>query len=613
MNILIRRLRQHGQRVTLSPSEYLRWTSFGITNQGMQFGNDLTTCVQRPNQPEQIDVLIDVVDWQTNQDDAYWLPTSLQNKRNISVQYWNNKDLAPIQAFVYDEKLWTITRYDGIPEIAMNVTFLSGEYRIYKTINFCFEYIANTTRVLVVKTKFLEDSVMKCCYPGEIISASGYCMKHNGSNWTPGSSVARSQFNSQIIPVENINYPLKTQCQGFRTQATNTPRAIQHFGGKHEDEGRWKTEFYCNDFQMTHDGVKEVVGSCSNRPTADVYEIVRPLAVVSALLLAAATVTAVTQEETRRSAHGRALACHALCLCVANALQVTWFFQTPGRGDPNCNGYSYCIYFFMTAANFWLTTITVNMAKGFRQPLGALASQKGGGAVWKRFGVMSLFAWGGSITLSILAISIHLHKKRIQEMGLITPSFFETRTCAYENFLYLIYDPQESAGGRLGTLLYYYVPMALLVLTNGICVVLTVRTVRSLQRDKAFLQRDSGNSKGTLPKQTLQNVLLYAKLLLTAGIAELVLEAITWAIGGRRRTLNVAVHWNDSIERAFIFTIITTFIDFARAVTVFWLCASRQCYGVGSAWRKAKERLATICQGQKRRDRAQDLELTTPR
>ena len=156
-----------------------------------------------------------------------------------------------------------------------------------------------------------------------------------------GMSNARNEFNATVITEDNVRQPLKNHCayQKFKIHSINDSRSRQHFQGKHVDFEIRKATFYCNDYMKTADGLVEVVGSCTLPPSADLYTRVRPLGAVAAALLLVAGVVTVWREDTRRTAHGRALTCHALCLAAANALQTLWFFTAKHVSD-GCEAYS---------------------------------------------------------------------------------------------------------------------------------------------------------------------------------------------------------------------------------------------------------------------------------
>ena len=89
------------------------------------------------------------------------------------------------------------------------------------------------------------------------------------------------------------------------------------------------------------------------------------------------------------------------------------------------------------------------------------------------------------------------------------------------------------------------------------------------------------------------SALLYVKLLMLTGVAELVIEGSTWALGRRRLLGEFAEHVIvQSVENATIFAITLTFLDLIRAVSVFWLCCG-PLFRRTRLWQAVNRRLAT--------------------
>lgn len=231
----------------------------------------------------------------------------------------------------------------------------------------------------------------------------------------------------------------------------------------------------------------------------------------------------------------------------------------------------------MVAANCWLTAITLNMVKNFRKPLGALARTATASSVWRRFGVMSAFAWGLSIGLTTFAVTMHLHREYLNAQGIATPTFSETRSCSLEieyRTMQLYKMDLIYRGHRYGALFYYFIPMLLLVTVNTVSVVLTMRRIRHLGKDSAFVHRGgSGNT-------AFSNVLPYVKILLTSGFVELILEVISWSSQSNKASSSID---RPFLERAFAFRMIASSVDLVRAICVYWLCMGTWC-NMGALW-----------------------------
>ncbi|GLH04589.1 Protein of unknown function, partial [Gryllus bimaculatus] len=195
----------------------------------------------------------------------------------------------------------------------------------------------------------------------------------------------------------------------------------------------------------------------------------------------------------------------------------------------------------------------------------------GGGGEWRRFALLSAWAWGAAVALTALCVAAHGNAQRLSDAGLYAPSLFETRTCFFE----VVYTEHLRHGkvnkkDDLGAVIYFYVPMGLLVVVNAACLGLTTWNIRSLQKEASHVQRT-----GTSTAPAMRSAVLYVKLLLTAGVVELAVEGVAW--GARSRRFHGSSEWAEDFaaQSAFVFAIVGTCIDVARAAAVLWLCVGR--------------------------------------
>ncbi|GLG96709.1 G-protein coupled receptor Mth2 [Gryllus bimaculatus] len=232
---------------------------------------------------------------------------------------------------------------------------------------------------------------------------------------------------------------------------------------------------------------------------------------------------------------------------------------------------AYAIYYFLVASGVWLNVVSINMARGFRKPLGARAARAGGQgrALVRQLAAWSAYGWGAPALLTAVAVSMFLNRTLVEEKGFVAPTFIETRTCLSEDRL--------TFGGKghrtWGAMYYYYIPMTLLVVANGACLAFTTYTIRKMKKETAMVQKIGSSTSAS---GTLQNARLYVKLLLTAGVTEIALEVTVWAV--RPHDWDEATYlqtWASTLKLTFVFHMAATLVDVARALAVLWLSAGR--------------------------------------
>ncbi|KAK7788674.1 hypothetical protein R5R35_014464 [Gryllus longicercus] len=97
----------------------------------------------------------------------------------------------------------------------------------------------------------------------------------------------------------------------------------------------FSTSHTCVDFfRSGNASLKEGLFQCKYPLIAvGVYRLVRPLCVLSALLLTASLLTVACDKTMRRNAHGRCLATHAACLLAFNVGQIWYYLALSDRRD----------------------------------------------------------------------------------------------------------------------------------------------------------------------------------------------------------------------------------------------------------------------------------------
>ncbi|KAK7789396.1 hypothetical protein R5R35_006943 [Gryllus longicercus] len=374
---------------------------------------------------------------------ASWLPAKLR-KNLLPVRY--NYGLVENGGVVFladhEDHLKLHFRSDGKLSFSIFSTTLTGKRVTQRVCQVCFDSIKGQPVALVADVCFLQDfsCFFKCCSSGKLLSAEGLCVDNNDTDWSPQESAASVFLEGHgIYGAKALTHPICGTSPFYIQKPPDTAKEFAEILQNRSRIHRFSKSFFCADKLSAGGG--EALAYCLAPPLAPTYEAVRPLGVAAAVLLGAALAAILRRDATRRSAHGRALACHAACLLAANATQAAWFFLD--RDDAYCKYYAYAIYFFMVAAGTWLNAISINLARGFKRPVGALAGgAPGGGGRCAGFALLSAWAWGAAVALTALCVAAHGNAQRLSDAGLYAPSLFETRTCFFE----VVYTERQRRG-----------------------------------------------------------------------------------------------------------------------------------------------------------------------
>ncbi|KAK7789397.1 hypothetical protein R5R35_006944 [Gryllus longicercus] len=111
------------------------------------------------------------------------------------------------------------------------------------------------------------------------------------------------------------------------------------------------------------------------------------------------------------------------------------------------------------------------------------------------------------------------------------------------------------------------------LVVNTFCLIFTTCSIRRLSRGTSMVER--ARAEKLASSRGFRSAVLYVKLLLTAGVVELAVEGVAW--GARSRRFHGSSEWAEDFaaQSAFVFAIVGTCIDVARAAAVLWLCVGR--------------------------------------
>ncbi|XP_049767215.1 probable G-protein coupled receptor Mth-like 1 isoform X1 [Schistocerca cancellata] len=256
--------------------------------------------------------------------------------------------------------------------------------------------------------------------------------------------------------------------------------------------------------------------------------------------------------------HARAVVCHATSLLgayVALAVMQTW----PEMPLPACSAAAFIVQYSFLAAFFWLNVMCLDISWAFS----GLRSLQGG--AWdgdrRRFWWFSAYAWGGAALVCAATAAVEFSDS-VPKGAKLKPDFGAVR-CWFR--------------GREATLLFFYGPVAVLLLGNLSLFTYTAVKIVSAHKETQILNMVDGRRRGkssghSVYRKERQRLVLYTKLFGLMGLTW-VMEIVSWAVGGP------AYYWY-----------LTDLVNLLRAVFLFYLfCCKR------SVLRLLRSRLPSWC------------------
>ncbi|KAF2885025.1 hypothetical protein ILUMI_21141 [Ignelater luminosus] len=274
-------------------------------------------------------------------------------------------------------------------------------------------------------------------------------------------------------------------------------------------ENYYSISSYCVDYIEEEDEVLALICSLDENEVPREYYSMGMIISMPFLLLTF-IVYALLPE---RNMHGKSLMCYVISLFGAYFLLV--FIQLSRNfavGTCRTLGLL-CLFFFMVSF-FWMNVMSIDIWWAFSGLRGFSGSKKE--AERKRFLLYSGYAWGMPLLHVILVICLTLG---------ITSHNLEW------------YNPGMGDGqcwfrSGVPTLVYFYGPMAVLVIVNITLFVVTACKIKQVQQDTAMLRKDE--SKKHSYENDKQRFNLYLKLMLAMGVnwsMEIVSWAVNWQVG----------------------------------------------------------------------------------
>ncbi|KAK7871716.1 hypothetical protein R5R35_014003 [Gryllus longicercus] len=255
-----------------------------------------------------------------------------------------------------------------------------------------------------------------------------------------------------------------------------------------------------------------------------------------ALFLVATLLTHALLPELRRSAHAKALMCHCGALAVAfAALSAGHVLRV--AAEPFCSASAFMVQYFFLATFFWLNVMCFDLAWTFGRLSAQPPSAEG---QRRRFLGYSLYAWGSPALIT--AATLALQYAAPQHLPLLP--HIGARRCWIDT--------------KTAELLYYYLPVLLLLVADVALFAFTVIRIQREHRHTALLRTGSSShatrggraphSQG--PRRRMLRVL--SRLFCVMGVSW-VTEVIAWTVD----------------SQAFPFWYVTDPINFLRGLLIF--------------------------------------------
>ncbi|KAF5288085.1 hypothetical protein FQR65_LT12135 [Abscondita terminalis] len=215
-----------------------------------------------------------------------------------------------------------------------------------------------------------------------------------------------------------------------------------------------------------------------------------------------------------RNLHGKCLMCYVSTLFGAYALLIFIQLYPNGIEPKACKALGIvCLFFFMVSF-FWMSVMSIDIFLAFSGRRGFSGSRKQ--AEMKRFLLYNLYAWGMPLILVIIVTSLSVAPD-INVNAWYNPGIGNGQCWFADGY---------------PTLLYFYLPISLIIITNITLFGTTACKIKRVQQDTAMLRKDE--SKKHSYENDKQRFNLYVKLLLAMGVnwsMEIISWLVDWRIG----------------------------------------------------------------------------------
>ncbi|GLH12463.1 G-protein coupled receptor Mth2 [Gryllus bimaculatus] len=408
---------------------------------------------------------------------------------------------------------------------------------------FCTDVAAHSrSRVIKVCPCKKIICLRKCCPVGHVynFSSGPRCIKSNDSTWEP-HLITSSTANRQLA--YSVLEDRMPKCNGFHNFASTAfvpPDLLNGFWWEYPTGKAFQNRQLCK--ELIYGGKFEMSVICEEVSPWD--RVLKPLwHVPAALLLATTLVTLVLCPELRVGTHGRALFCHAAALLVVNVVLAfnakhTFFGVPHGSYVVLRKGADIIVHYAVWAAALWLNSICINIGLGFRTN----GTTRSAETERRNFIWFSLYSWGLPVIITTIVVVLRALPHSSVPF-LYKPTMIETRSGHYELEGLL----------KLTSFAYYFAPMSFLLIVNFAMFIFTSTKVFELRRASRMITKyrtksmkteegektrgkkvsrtdapDMENQNGNSATNT-KSMLLYARLLGTMGVLEMVVEIATWA------------------------------------------------------------------------------------
>ncbi|GLH16142.1 Protein of unknown function [Gryllus bimaculatus] len=275
-----------------------------------------------------------------------WLPQGLP-VQNITVVVFSSLRRYPNTARVNSSSLWEQHKPPSDDAWKREVVFLDDQYIArprpwagHRSAKYCVDAALPPLQpfLLFFKTQCTDDEcISKCCGKRQVlVNKDGFwqCENDPEGYWSPIKSSLRKVLD--IDPEFPYEEPWVTAyalwCTHHRRASLeDRPAGWARYELRHFLFSSWK---FCVDHYRDSSALHEGLFYCEHpRIARGIYWLLRPLCVVSALLLAVALLSIACDSGMRRKVHGWCLAHHALCLFGFNMGQVVYYLAISDEID----------------------------------------------------------------------------------------------------------------------------------------------------------------------------------------------------------------------------------------------------------------------------------------
>ncbi|KAB0792513.1 hypothetical protein PPYR_14472 [Photinus pyralis] len=357
----------------------------------------------------------------------------------------------------------------------------------------------------------IKSCARKCCDVGKFLQ-NKTCVPTTRAFFIPNS---RSNYD-----VDHYHFVYGSKCKPAQLKLLLDPRNNSDFNEQFlltksgelfvpSSNVHYSPSEYCIDYIEEEDEIQALI--CENDTSKGYKHSAKGMIISMPFLLLTFLVYAVLPD---RNLHGKCLMCYVITLFGAYAFLVFIQLYPNDLAGANCKTLGILCFFFFTVSFFWMNVMSIDIWWAFSGLRGFSGSRKE--AERKRFILYCGYAWGVSLLLTTIVIGFTV-SENVEKNVWYNPGMGDGQ-CWFRD--------------GVPTLLYFYVPMATIIVVNITLFAVTACKIKRVQQDTAMLRKDE--SKKHSYENDKQRFNLYLKLMLAMGVnwaMEIVSWIVDWQIG----------------------------------------------------------------------------------